>query len=156
MGAVVSFDYNGLVAMFPAMTPVGAPLLEVYWGIATTMHRNDGGGPVGDAGLQASLLNMLTAHLAQLFAPRDANGNPAASGADSPNVVGRISSASEGSVSVQTEALQGFTTAQASWLSQTKYGALYWAATAQFRTFRYRRAPCYPGNGVIVTPLDFR
>lgn len=146
MGVVVAFDFSAFTALFPEMTPVGVPLATAYFGIAETMHANDGSGPIGDATLQSNLLYMLTAHLAQLFAARDASGNPSSSGAPSPTIVGRISSASEGSVSVQAEALEGFNTAQASWLAQTKYGALYWAATAQFRTFRYRRPRCgFPG-----------
>lgn len=155
MGAVVQFDYNGLVALFPEMAPVGSPLLQVYWGVAQTMHANDGSGPVNDATLQANLLNMLTAHLAQIFAPRDASGNPAAAGASSPNMVGHISSASEGSVSVQVEALSAFKTAQAQWLASTKYGALYWASTAQFRQVRYRPPACSaPSLG--AWPIKFR
>lgn len=155
MGVVVAFDFNSLVAQFPAMTPVGATLMQQYWDIATTMHANDGTGPIASAVLQTKLLNALTAHIAQLFAPRDASGNPAASGSPAPGIVGRISSASEGSVSVQAEALQGFNTAQASWLAQTQYGALYWAMTASFRTFRYRKA-IWPRQALAAYPIDFR
>jgi hypothetical protein len=139
MGAVVSFDWAGFQAMFPEMEAIGETLAETYFQIATTIHRNDGGGPIGNATLQARLLNMLIAHIAQLYAPRDAAGNVASSGSSPPpNVTGRVSSASEGSVSVTTEALKGFETAEASWLSQTRYGQLYWVATSSFRTMRYR------------------
>ncbi|HEY6030504.1 MAG TPA: DUF4054 domain-containing protein [Gaiellaceae bacterium] len=153
MGVTVAFSFDAFVAQFPEMEPIGATLAQNYWTIATMMHANDGSGPIGNPAQQSSLLNMLTAHLAQLFAPRDPAGNPAASGAPSPQIVGRISSASEGSVSVQTEALQGFTTAQASWLSQTKYGALYWAATAFARTARSVQAR-WPRTA-FVAPINF-
>lgn len=157
MGVIVQFNYDGLVKMFPAMAPVGPELLEVYWTIATTMHANDGSGPIGSTSLQSSLLNMLTAHIAQLFAPKDPAGNPSAAGNTTAGVVGRVQSATEGSVSISTAALEGFNTAQASWLGQTQFGAMYWAATAQFRTMRYV-APLggSPPNSNIYTPLFWR
>lgn len=156
MGVIVQFDFAALTTLFPELDPVGSALCEVYWDIATTMHRNDGGGPISSSTLQARLLNMLTGHIAFLYAPRDATGNMASSGSAAPNVTGRVSSASEGSVSVQTEALQGFATAQASWLAQSKYGQLYWASTAQFRTMRYRPAiwPNRVGPGGML-PITF-
>ncbi len=158
MGVIVAFDYDKLIAQFPAMAPVGPQLLEVYWDIATTMHGNDGSGPIAKESLQRSLLNMLTAHIAQLFAPKDPSGNPSAAGTTSIGVVGRVQSATEGSVSIATAALEGFNTAQASWLGQTQYGALYWAATAQFRTMRYQPPPCgiYGPYSTVVTPLRWR
>lgn len=157
MGVIVQYDYNSLTRMFPAMAPVGTELLAVYWEIATTMHGNDGSGPIGSATLQSALLNMLTAHIAQLFAPKDPAGNPSAAGSSTAGVVGRVQSATEGSVSISTAALEGFRTAQASWLAQTQYGAMYWAATAQFRTMRY--VPPMggsPPNSNIYTPLTWR
>ena len=48
-------------------------------------------------------------------------------------LVGRISSASEGSVSVSTDYLSS-PTALAQWLNQTPYGAEYYALTAKYRT----------------------
>ena len=142
MGVIVTFDFAAFSAQWPAYVPVGSTLLASFFDMATTMHANDGSGPINNAAIQQKLLNALTAHLAQLYAPRDASGNPAATGAPAPALVGRMSSASEGSVSVQTEALQGFTTAQAAWLSQTQPGAFYWAMTAQFRTVRYVQPRC--------------
>lgn len=73
------------------------------------------------------LLGLLTAHVAKLFAP--INGQP------SPDFVGRVSSASEGSVSVGID-FPGVTP-NGAWYQTTKYGAMYWALTARYRTMRY-------------------
>jgi uncharacterized protein DUF4054 len=132
MGVIVAFNYaqwiaNPLYAGFAAT--VDANQAQSYFDIATTIHRNDGGGPVNDAAQQLNLLNMVTGHLAALFAP-PAPGQPATS------LVGRINSASQGSVSVQA-AYSNNVTEQMAWFIQTKYGAFYWAATAPFRTMRY-------------------
>ena len=66
-----------------------------------------------------------TAHIAQLFAPM-ANGQPAST------LVGRINSATQGSVSVQA-AYSNNVTEQMAWFVQTQYGAMYWVATAPYR-----------------------
>src|SRR5262245_25408184 len=95
MGVVASFDYSKWLALFPEFTNVvSSGQAQQYFSIATTIHRNDGGGPVGDQALQLSLLNMVTAHIAKLFAPP-------APGQQPNDLVGRINSASQGSVSVQ-------------------------------------------------------
>lgn len=65
------------------------------------------------------LLGMIVAHLAALRAPeRD-------------GAVGRVSQASQGSVSVTLEMAPA--TAGAAWWQQTVYGASYWQSTARFR-----------------------
>lgn len=153
MGVIVSFDYQAFVRSYPEMSALGDARAAEYFLIATTLHGNDGGGPISDAALQTSLLNMLTAHIAFLFSPRDSAGNPAAQGTAAPNMVGRITSASQGSVSATAEAMQGFNTAQAQWLAQTRYGAMYWSATAQFRTMRYRAPRCVPYGAFPLTIL---
>lgn len=51
-------------------------------------------------------------------------------------IVGRIASATEGSVSVAAE-YDAPPNASQAWLIQTKYGAEYWSATAKYRTARY-------------------
>jgi hypothetical protein len=130
MGVVVSFDYNAWLALFPKFANVvSAPQAQQYFTLATTIHRNDGGGPVKDPVQQLSLLNMLTAHIAKLFAPPTPGGQPN-------DLVGRINSASEGSVSVQA-AYSNNVSEQQAWFIQTKCGAMYWTATAPYRTARY-------------------
>lgn len=143
MGVVIVFDPSAWRAIWaPVFDNVSDPIAQMYFTIATTMHANDGSGPVGDTQLQTSLLNMLTAHVAQLFY------TPA--GAVPVQLVGRIASATEGSVTVSTE-LPSTLPAAAAWYSQTKYGLMYWAATAQFRVGQY-----YPGatnRGIVGYPF---
>jgi len=90
--------------------------------------------PVSDIPTRTMLLYMLTSHIAALNAPL--NGQ-----ASSP-LVGRISNATEGSVSVRTEmeSMPG----SSQWYNQTKYGAAFWQATLQYRQARY--IPAVPRN----------
>lgn len=129
MGVIVQFSYPQWAALYPTLAAsVNQAQATSYFGIATSIHRNDGGGPVNDATQQLNLLNMLTAHIAQLFAPQ--NGQPAST------LVGRISSATQGSVSVQA-AYSNNVSEQMAWFVQTEYGAMYWTATSPYRTMRY-------------------
>jgi hypothetical protein len=128
MGVTVTFSYAAWLGSFPQFKHVLQPQAQGYFNLATSWCRNDGGGPVDDATLQISLLNLLTAHLAQLFAPPP-EGGPATP------IPGRISSASEGSVSVGTD-LEGQMPSRA-WFAQTEFGLTYWQLSAPFRTMRY-------------------
>ena len=66
---------------------------------------------------------LLVAHMAELQSRID-DGNS--------GLVGRISSASEGSVSISSDYLSS-PTALAQWLNQTPYGATYYAMSARYR-----------------------
>lgn len=130
MGVVVQFSYPQWAALFPAFASSVSPTqAQSYFDLATSIHRNDGGGPVNNAAQQLNLLNLLTAHIAQLFTPPAPGQQPS-------TIVGRISSATQGSVSVQA-AYSNNVTEQMAFFVQTQYGAFYWAATAPFRTARY-------------------
>lgn len=130
MGVIVTFDYAQWSALFPELAAtVNQPQAQMYFDLATTVHRNDGGGPVNNAAQQSNLLNLVTAHIAALFGASTSGGQPS-------GLVGRINSATEGSVSVQA-AYSNNISEQMAWFVQTKYGALYWTATAPFRTMRY-------------------
>ncbi len=134
MGVIVAFDYNAWIARFPEFTAtVSAPLATEYFNDATMYLANDGSGPIQVAAVQSRLLNLLTAHIAAMNA------------AGSSPLVGRISSASEGSVSVGTE----YSASEAAaWFLQTKYGAQYWQATSSLRQMRYVAGPrATPLNG---------
>lgn len=133
MGVVVAFDYAQWSATYPEFSGlVDATQAQNYFDIATAIHRNDGGGPVNSAAQQLALLNMLTAHIATMFGPTQAGASATPTG-----IVGRVSSAAEGSVSVQSAAYSTNVFEQMAWFIQTKYGAMYWTATAPFRTARY-------------------
>lgn len=142
MGVVVAFDYPTWVALFPEFAAVTAPVAQSYFTFATGVHANDGGGPIPDAATQSLLLNLLTAHFAARYAP------PATGGSASP-LVGRIASATEGSVTVSAEMPNQ--PRSAAWFQQSKYGADYWAMTAQYRTARYKAARPY-----LVDPLFYQ
>ena len=134
-GQPIVFNYQGWVAAFPQFSAVSEPLAQTYFDMATLYFRN--------CGWQASLkqaptlLNLLTTHIAWLYAPRDDNGNPASTGTFAPPIVGRISSASQGSVSMQTDFDSTKGSPRAQWYNSTPWGSAYFAATAQFRTARY-------------------
>ena len=73
-----------------------------------------------------ALLGMVVAHLAALGA------------AGRSGIVGRVSNATQGSVSVTVEYNAGNA---AAWFLQTPYGANYWQATAAYRTMHYVPGP---------------
>lgn len=146
MSNPVVFDYGVWVARYPEFSAVSQPLAKAFFEDAGDFFANSG----WTAGLPqaARLLNMLTAHLAWLYAPRDAAGNPSSTGTMPAPLVGRISTASEGSVSVSTE-LTGSGSPSEAWFTQTRYGFQFWAATAQFRTARYVPKPTIVPSGVF-------
>lgn len=138
--AIVTFNYATWIARYPEFAGVTQQVAQLYFDEATTYVRNDGGGPVSSSAILAVLLNTVTAHIAWLCSTRDANGNIVTGGAvQAPGLVGRVSSASEGSVSVSAE--NDYPAGSAQWWQQSKYGAAFWAMTAQYRTMRYIARP---------------
>lgn len=132
MGVHVDFSYSGWIARYPEFASVDEATADLYFAEATVYHRNDGVGPVEDATVQLALLNMMTAHIAARYA--------AINGVAASPLVGRINSATEGSVSVGVEGFTGIP-GSLQWLTQTKYGSDYWFATTSYRTMRYLPGP---------------
>ena len=133
MGVQVPFVYATWAARYPEFEKTASEAqAQLFFNEATVYHANDGTGPVNNALLQSTYLNMLTAHIAQLAV----GSSRSAPGA----IVGRITNASEGSVSVQTE-YSTDPSEQLAFFSQTPYGAAYWAATKGYRTMLYRANP---------------
>lgn len=126
----VIFNADTFVARFPEFSGTNGELLEMYFDEACLKLKNTDSSIVKDEKERRILLYLLTAHIAQL-GQQTAKGNG--------NLVGRISSASEGSVSVSTDA--GPVTNAQAWYMQTVYGAEYWALTAKYRRMRYYPAP---------------
>ena len=131
MGVIVTFDYSSFIAIYPQFAGLSQPqVMQGALPIAELYCRNDGGGPVTKAETQTTLLNLMVAHICQLM--YGANGQGPA------GIVGRISDASEGSVSVSADFP---TTPNNAWFLQTPFGAAFWAATAAYRTMRYMPGP---------------
>ena len=135
--AVAVFDYAQWAAMFPELAAsVTSPIAESFFTIATLLFDNTDESPIQETAPRLVMLNYATAHVASL------SGYPLPTGGSTPTpreMVGRVSSASEGSVSVSTE-WAGMRENSAWWL-QTQYGALFWQLTRGLRTMRYVAAP---------------
>lgn len=138
MDGVAVFDYQAWGARYPELAAtIGEPQAAGYFADAGLYLNNTASSVVKDLPARTSLLYMVTAHLAQIF--RSKNGalvNP---------LVGRISSATQGSVTVQ--ATMDLPAGTAQWWNQTSYGAAFWAATARYRSMRYR-----PGHQPFQQP----
>jgi hypothetical protein len=145
MGVVVAFDYAAWQAMFPEFASVSEPAANSYFAMATGQHNNTIAGPVCDPIQQALLLNFVTAFFAAQFSQPLGSPNPGGP-QGSNSLVGRISSATEGSISVASENM--YPPGSAQFWQQNKYGAYYWNATKAYRTMRYRANPTVVVNGI--------
>jgi hypothetical protein len=133
MNGIVPFVYATWATRYPELSAsVEEPLAQLFFNEATIYCDNTAGSLIQDDsvnGQREMILYMLTSHIAAL--------NATINGIAPSTLVGRIASAGQGSVNVSVDNQYPPGTAQ--WFQQTKYGAAYWAATAQFRLFRYRR-----------------
>ena len=130
--AAAVFEYGAWAARYPELA------LNVPPGLGAALFAEAGlyvapgeGSVVPDVNARTAILYMLVAHLAAMAAFRAASA--------STGLVGRVASASEGSVSVTMApmALPG----GAEWYGQTEYGFGAWTALAQYRTMRYVPGP---------------
>ena len=124
----VIFSATEFTGMFPQFSTVPTAALQGNFNLATQLLDNTAASIVQDAPTRQYYLYLLTAHLTALL--NGENGDPPSS------VVGRISSAAQGSVSVQSEWAATVGNAEAFFI-QTQYGAIFWQATATYRTARY-------------------
>lgn len=144
---LVIFSYTRWIELFPEFSNVSEPQASLYFDVATLFCNNNFGTPVCNLAQLTTFLDLLTAHVAWLFAlqvnglpdDEDAGGVPS-------SLVGRVNSATEGSVSVTTELPQ--LPAAAAYFAQTKYGLAFWAASAIYRSARYVPGPAtVPAGG---------
>lgn len=133
--AIVVFDPSAFLVRYPEFSTVNPVLLGDYFTEATLYLDKTDSSRVQDVNQRALLLNMLVAHIAAL--------NSGANGQSPSPLVGRVSSATEGSVNVSTEFAAATNGTQA-WFYQTRYGASYWALTGRYRTAVY--IPGYPNR----------
>lgn len=136
MGIVV-FDVEKFWKRYPEFATVPDELLQEFFTEATIYLDNTDSSRVKDLQQRAMLLNMLTAHIAKL--------NAGSNGEAATELVGRISSATQGSVSVSAD--MGPVSDTEAWYLQTKYGAAYWNATAPYRTMQYVPGRSYSATG---------
>lgn len=126
--AVAVFDYAAWVARYPEFGAVSEQRAALFFAEAGLYLDNTDASPVQDVAMRLVLLNMVTAHIAALSGALNADGKPS-------GLVGRVSSASEGSVSVSTEL--GLVPGSAVWFQQTSYGLSFWQATKGYRSAVY-------------------
>lgn len=125
--ASVVFDPSNFKLIYPSFATVPDVVLDNYFAEATLYIDNTDSSFVHKLTERRILLNLLVAHLSAL---RSGENGQAPSG-----VVGRISSASQGSVSISSE--YGSSSEMGNWFNQTRFGAEFWMLTAKYRTFRY-------------------
>ena len=121
---VVEFVVAEFRELYPKITSTDFQL-ESFFYEAELLFNNTDKSCVKDLKKRKILLYMIVAHLATLQSQVDA-GN---------TLVGRLSSASEGSVSVSSE--YGTLGNSEKWWVQTPYGAKFLQMTAIFRTSLY-------------------
>lgn len=131
--AIVVFDPSQFKTAFPEFAAVPDARLTLLFNMATaSLIDNTDASIVVDVVQRASMLDLAVAHLLTLFGTTVAGtGNAGPSG-----VVGRLSSATEGSVSSSFEMNVPVSPGSA-WWNQTQYGAMFWVMMAPFRSFRY-------------------
>lgn len=136
----VTFNWTMFTTLFPEFGCLTEAQGQAYFMMAGLYVANDPCNPA--ICILPQLLNLVTAHVAWLLCPKDASGNPATSGSNNGgSLVGRINSATQGSVSVGTT-LDGHPGSPSeAFYAQTRYGLLAWQAMAQFRLFRYTVSP---------------
>lgn len=125
---VVQFNYTTWIARYPqfAIPAITEGVAQSLFDEATLYCDNTPTSRI-PCGPRTPILNMVTAHLAQLnFGSTLQPLNP---------LVGRITNATEGSVTVAVD--MSNQPAAAAFFQQTQYGAQAWQAMAPYRTMRY-------------------
>lgn len=133
--AVAVFNLGQFLGRYPEFTALNTAnpnRLPALFPEAGLYLDNTDCSPVNDVTRRLLLLNMLTAHISYI------NGDLSADGQVRP--VGRMSQATEGSVSASFEGVTP-TPGTGAWFQQSQYGAAFWQATSGLRGARYI-APC--------------
>jgi hypothetical protein len=131
--AVVVFDVDAFRLRYPEFAAVTDAQLQAAFDDAGLYLDNTDASPVPAPTPRTQLLYMLTAHITAL--------TYGANGAGAAPFVGRVSSVTEGSVSISAD-MSGWGAGSA-WYLQTPYGAAYWQATINYRLGSYVPA-CRP------------
>lgn len=130
--ATVVFDPAAFKLAFPEFANVAdARLTMLFTLAASTLLDNTDNSPVMALDTRTNLFYLLVAHLLSIF------GTGVSTNPDDSTPVGRLSQATEGSVSGSFEYNIPDGSMLAAWYLQTPYGALYWTAVAPYRSARY-------------------
>jgi hypothetical protein len=121
--ASVLFVKSDFIATYPEFSTLTDPQLNSYFAQAQIHVNNTDTSVISDLAERAIILYLVTAHIAALFSSTS-------------SLVGRISSATEGSVSVSADF--GAVTGSQAWWVQTRYGAQAWQMIKQYARFNYR------------------
>ena len=140
VAGTVVFDPAVFIQLYPSFATVPTQALQFNFNQATLILGNSCGSRVCDAVQREMLLGLLTAHITAIL-----NG---VNGQGPSGIVGRISSAAEGTVNVATEFGALTTNQSVAYLQQTPWGVQFLAATAVYRTATYVPPPMQP-CGVI-------
>jgi hypothetical protein len=130
--SVVAFDPAAFAAQYPEFSGLAAGATTNSFNLATLYCNNTDSSIVTDIPTRTTLLYLLTAHITKLQYGTNDGTLPAVGPTD---VVGRISEAKEGTVEARAD--MGPPSGSAAWFNQTRYGAMYWAATVRFRSATY-------------------
>jgi len=140
---VVVFDAPEFVALYPEFAGLTNGTMQNAFNDAQFYLKNSCCSAVRDANERLILLYKVTAHVLLLNAgTNDGNGNVTTP----QGIVGRIDSATEGSVNVSAQYNSVITESEAFFI-QTQYGAQFWQMTAPYRTALYIPPPAFGPNG---------
>ena len=129
--AVVELDIEEFKKQYPVFNSLDDAVYKRLFSLACLKVNNTDHSLVINIEERGMLLYLLMAHFAELDPGIvDTNGSNGSGG-----LVGRVSSASEGSVSISSE--YAAMTQSSAWYLQTQYGAMYWELTSRYRKFRY-------------------
>jgi hypothetical protein len=152
MSNPVCFSYSAWVLSFPELSSVSQVMAEGYFAYAEIIQRNDGTGPVSSDKTQLMLLNLLTAHICVLNTQTYGDAQPGAPKPAGGAMVGRVNSATEGSVTVSSD-YGASVPFNAAWFLQTRYGAMWWQMTGPYRTMRYTPGRLQTGSLFSFTQI---
>lgn len=135
--STVILDVTVFRAMYPEFSSLSDLEIENLFMLAQVLLENNDCSVVVNEEKRKVLLYLLTAHLAFLgvgISPTSP-GAGSSPGAKS-SIVGRISSATEGSVTIGLD-LASNIPFRAAYFAQSKYGLLFWQMMAPYRTGLY-------------------
>lgn len=128
---IVVFNYLEWIQQYPEFGPVTQPQAQSFFNRVTIGGPVDNtpGSPIQDLFERTILLNLAVAHMAFLFGPGPNGGPPR-------GAVGRVSQATEGSISATLDYSIPSGPLEA-WWNQSPFGAEFYASTLRYRTAFY-------------------